>query len=159
LCEFLPELMAMIGPTINSYKRTVPGTWAPVNASWGEDNRTTAIRSIPGSAKSTRIELRLSAADMNPYLAMAASIAAGLEGIERKLDPPPPAINGYETADARALPRDLAGATSMFRASPMAREWFGEEFVEHYACTREWEVRQAERAVTNWELSRYFESI
>jgi glutamine synthetase len=158
-CEFLPELMAMIGPTINSYKRTVPGTWAPVNASWGEDNRTTAIRSIPGSAKSTRIELRLSAADMNPYLAMAATIAAGLEGIERKLEPPAPATNGYEAAHARALPRDLAEATAMFRASSMARGWFGEEFVDHYACTREWEVRQAQRAVTDWELSRYFESI
>ncbi len=159
LCEFLPELMAMIGPTINSYKRTVPGTWAPVNASWGEDNRTTAIRSIPGSAKSTRIELRLPAADMNPYLAMAASIAAGLEGIERKLDPPAPATNGYEATHARALPRDLAEATALLRASSMARDWFGEEFVDHYACTREWEVRQAQHAVTDWELSRYFESI
>ncbi len=159
LVSFLPELMAMIGPTINSYKRTVPGTWAPINATWGEDNRTTAIRTIAGSQKSTRIELRLSAADMNPYLAMAASLAAGLEGIERKLEPPAPVINGYASADSAPLPHDLAQATALFRQSPVARKWFGEEFVEHYAATREWELRQFQRAVTDWELARYFESI
>jgi glutamine synthetase len=159
LCEFLPDLMAMIGPTVNSYKRTVPGTWAPINASWGDDNRTTAIRSIPGSPKSTRIELRLSAADMNPYLAMAASIAAGLEGIERKLDPPAPDTNGYEATNAKPLPRDLSEAAGLLRGSSMARCWFGDEFVDHYACTRDWEVRQAQKAVTDWELARYFESV
>jgi len=159
LCEFLPELMSLIGPTTNSYKRTVPGTWAPINASWGEDNRTTAVRTIPGSAKSSRIELRLSAADMNPYLAIAASVAAGLEGIERKLDPPAPSTNAYEAGNAKPLPRDLGEATAKLRASSMARCWFGDEFVDHYACTREWEVRQAQRAVTDWELSRYFESV
>ena len=110
LTTFIPELMAMIAPTVNSYKRTVPGTWAPVNASWGEDNRTTAVRSIPGSAKSTRIELRLPGADMNPYLAMAASVAAGLEGMERKLEPPPAAANAYADADSKPLPRDLGEA-------------------------------------------------
>jgi glutamine synthetase len=151
--------MAMIGPTINSYKRIVPGTWAPVNSSWGEDNRTTAVRTICGSAKSTRIELRLSAADMNPYLAMSASLAAGLEGIERKLEPPAPLTNGYTAADCAALPHDLAQAAAWFRKSDMARKWFGDEFVDHYAGTREWEVRQYRRAVTDWELSRYFESI
>jgi glutamine synthetase len=159
LVAFLPELMAMIGPTINSYKRIVPGTWAPVNASWGEDNRTTAVRTICGSAKSTRIELRLSAADMNPYLAMSASLAAGLEGVERKLEPPPPVTNGYTAAHCAALPQDLAQAAVVFRESAVARKWFGDEFVEHYACTRDWEVRQYRRAVTDWELSRYFESI
>jgi glutamine synthetase len=159
LVAFLPELMAMIAPTINSYKRTVPGTWAPINASWGEDNRTTAIRSIPGSAKSTRVELRLSAADMNPYLAMAASLAAGLEGIERKLEPPAPATNGYTAHDSAPLPRDLAEAAQRFRQSELSRKWFGDEFVDHYAGTRDWEVRQYQRAVTDWELARYFESI
>jgi glutamine synthetase len=159
LVAFMPELMAMIGPTINSYKRIVPGTWAPVNASWGEDNRTTAVRTICESAKSTRIELRLSAADMNPYLAMSASLAAGLEGIERKLEPPPPVTNGYTAGDCAALPQDLAQAIASFRESAVARKWFGDEFVEHYTATREWEVRQYRRAVTDWELSRYFESI
>ena len=159
LVAFLPELMAMIAPTINSYKRTVPGTWAPVNATWGEDNRTTAVRAIRGSSKSARIELRLSAADMNPYLAMAASLAAGLEGIERKIEPPAPATNGYADRDSAPLPCDLAEATRLFRRSELAQKWFGEEFVDHYARTREWEIRQYQRAVTDWELRRYFESV
>ena len=160
MTTYIPELMSMIGPTINSYKRTVPGTWAPVNATWAEDNRTTAVRAIRGSAKSTRIELRLSAADMNPYLAMAASLAAGLEGIERGIEPKAATTNAYAaSSDCAALPCDLAAATAALRASAMARDWFGDDFVEHYAATREWEVRQYQRAVTDWELARYFESI
>jgi glutamine synthetase len=154
----LPELAAIFCPTINSYKRTVPGAWAPVNATWGIDNRTTAIRGIPASSKSTRVELRLSGADINPYLAMAASLAAGLDGIERKLEPPPPTVNAY-AGDAAPLPRTLSAATKLFRESKMARRWLGDEFVEHYAGTREWEVRQFEKAVTDWELARYFESV
>jgi glutamine synthetase len=154
----LPELAAVLCPTINSYKRTVPGAWAPINATWGIDNRTTAVRAIPGGGKSTRIELRLSGADINPYLAMAASLSAGLDGIERKLEPPPPTVNAY-AGDAPPLPRTLAAATKLFRESKMARSWLGDEFVDHYAGTREWEVRQFEKAVTDWELARYFESI
>ena len=154
----LPELTAVICPTINSYKRTVPGAWAPVNATWGVDNRTTAVRAIPGGSKSTRIELRLAGADINPYLAMAASLAAGLDGIERKLTPPPATVNAY-AGDAASLPRTLTVATKLFRESAMARRWLGDEFVDHYAATREWEVRQFEKAVTDWELARYFESV
>ncbi len=154
----LAELMAVFCPNINSYKRTVPGTWAPVNATWGEDNRTTAIRTIPGSAKSTRIELRLTGADINPYLAMAASLAAGMEGIEQKMKLPPQVTNAYSAEDAPPLPRNLADATALFKRSATARKWFGDEFVEHYAITREWEVRQCEKSVTDWELARYFES-
>jgi len=157
----LPELTAIFCPTINSYKRTVPGAWAPVNATWGVDNRTTAVRAIPareGSKKSTRVELRLTGADINPYLAMAASLAAGLDGIERKLELPPPTVNAY-VGDAQPLPRSLDGATGLFRTSRLAREWLGEELVDHYANTREWEVRQYEKAVTDWELARYFESV
>jgi glutamine synthetase len=154
----LPDLAAVICPTVNSYKRTVPGAWAPINATWGVDNRTTAVRAIPGGAKSTRIELRLAGADINPYLAMAASLAAGLDGIERKLEPPAPTVNAY-AGDATPLPRSLAAATKLFRESRMARAWLGDEFVDHYAATREWEVRQFEKAVTDWELARYFESV
>jgi glutamine synthetase len=159
LVRYLPELMAMVAPTVNSYKRTVPGTWAPINATWGTDNRTTAIRVIPGSAKSSRIELRLSGADMNPYITMAASIAAGVEGVERKIEPRPESTNAYQECDAPALPQTLAEAAAGLRESSIARDWFGDEFVDHYAATREWEVRQYQRAVTDWELARYFESI
>lgn len=154
----LPELMAVFCPTINSYKRTVPGAWAPVNATWGLDNRTTAVRAIPGGRKSTRVELRLTGADINPYLAMAASLAAGLEGIEQRLELPQPKVNAY-AGDASPLPRTLEESTRLFRASSTARRWLGEDFVEHYARTREWEVRQFQNAVTDWELARYFEAI
>jgi len=154
----LPELAAIFCPTINSYKRTVPGAWAPVNATWGVDNRTTAIRAIPGGPKSTRVELRLTGADINPYLAIAASLAAGLDGIERELPLPAATVNAY-TGDAPPLPRTLSEATTLFRQSQVARRWLGDDFVEHYARTREWESRQFEKAVTDWELARYFESI
>lgn len=154
----MQELSAIFCPTINSYKRTVPGAWAPVNATWGVDNRTTAVRAIPAVGKSARVELRLTGADINPYLAMAASLAAGLDGIERKLELPPPTVNAY-SGDAAPLPRTLADATGLFRESRVAREWLGEQFVDHYASTREWEVRQYEKAVTDWELARYFESV
>jgi glutamine synthetase len=154
----LAELAAVICPTINSYKRTVPGAWAPINATWAVDNRTTAVRAIPGGAKSARIELRLAGADINPYLAMAASLAAGLDGIEHKLALPPPTVNAY-AGEASPLPRTLAAAAKLFGDSSMARRWLGDEFVEHYAATREWEVRQFDKAVTDWELARYFESI
>lgn len=159
LVKFLPEFMAMIGPTINSYKRTVPGTWAPINATWGNDNRTTAVRAIPASAKSTRVELRLSAADMNPYLAIAASLAAGLEGVALQIDPPPPSTNGYTATECAPLPHDLAEAVGKFRRSETARKCFGDEFVDHFAETRVWEIRQFARHVSDWELSRYFEAI
>jgi len=159
LVQLIPEFMAMIAPTVNSYKRTVPGTWAPTNATWGEDNRTTAVRAIPGSAKSARVELRLSAADMNPYLAIAASLAAGLEGIARNLEPPPATTNGYAATDCESLPRDLSEAVCRFRGSETARRWFGAEFVEHYGDTRVWEMHQFARHITDWELSRYFEAI
>jgi glutamine synthetase len=154
----LPDLMACFCPTVNSYKRTVPGAWAPINASWGNDNRTTAVRAIPSSGKGGRVELRLTGADMNPYIAMAASLAAGLDGIERELPLQPPVVNAY-AGDAVHLPRTLAEATRKLRASDMARKWLGDDFVDHYASTREWEVRQFEEAVTDWELSRYLESI
>jgi len=159
LVRFLPELMALLCPTINSYKRTVPGTWAPINSTWGDDNRTTAVRSIPGSPKSTRVELRMPGSDANPYLVMAASLAAGLEGIERRLEPPTAVTNAYADPGAAPLPASLAEATARLRASSLARKWFGDEFVDHFAGTREWEVRQHQRAVTDWELARYFESV
>ncbi len=158
LVENLPALAAVFCPTVNSYKRTVPGAWAPINATWGVDNRTTAIRAIPGGAKSTRVELRLTGADINPYLAIAASLAAGLDGLERALPAPAPTVNAY-SGDAPALPRTLAAATGLFRQSRVARRWLGDAFVEHYAGTREWESRQFDKAVTDWELARYFESI
>jgi len=156
----MPELTAVVAPTVNSYKRMVEGAWAPTTATWGVENRTTALRAIPGSAKSTRIEYRQAAADMNPYLAFAVAIGGALWGIEQGLTPPPAVRgNAYEARAAPRLPRSLAEATARLRESAAAREILGPEFVEHYARTREWEWRQWERAVTTWELERYFEII
>jgi glutamine synthetase len=159
LLHHMREFQVLYCPTVNSYKRTVQGTWAPVNATWGIDSRTCAVRAIPGSAKSTRVETRLSGADINPYLAMAASLASGLDGIERQLELPEPAANAYAVKDAPALARNLREATDRFRMSDTARKWFGDAFVDHFAATREWEMRQAEKAVTDWELARYMEII
>lgn len=161
--ELMPEMTALICPTINSYKRLVPNTWAPTTATWGLENRTTALRAIPStSPKSTRVEYRLGGADINPYIALAASLAAGLYGIEKKLSPPAPCLqNAYtETASQRRqLPRTLQEATARLKESKTIRTILGNEFVEHYVATREWEWRQHRTAVTDWELERYFEII
>jgi glutamine synthetase len=156
----MPELTALVSPTVNSYKRYVPGVWAPLNASWGFENRTCAIRAIPGSAKSTRLEHRQTAADINPYIAMAAALASGLWGIEQRREPPPP-VEGDATsrADLAPLPRTLREATDRLAKSQHAPALLGEAFVDHYVRTRDWECRQYERAVTDWELARYFEAV
>jgi glutamine synthetase len=155
----MPAFTALIAPTINSYKRMVRGAWSPTLATWGVDNRTTALRVIPGSKSSTRVEYRLAAADMNPYIAMAASVASGLYGIEHEVPlPPETAGNGYD-AKAEALPATLREAVARLGAAKEARELLGETFVDHYLRTRDWECRQFESAVTKWELERYFEII
>jgi glutamine synthetase len=159
LLHNMREFQALFCPTVNSYKRTVQGTWAPVNATWGVDSRTVSVRAIPGSLKSTRAELRLTGADINPYLAMAGALAAGMDGIERELALPEPTANAYAATTAQPLARNLREAVEAFRSSETARRWLGNEFVDHYCATREWEVRQYEKAVTDWELARYFEAI
>jgi glutamine synthetase len=156
----MPELTALHWPTINSYKRSVENTWAPTTATWGLENRTCAIRVIGDSAKSTRVEYRQAGADMNPYICMAVSLAAGLWGIEHRVEPPPPCGgNAYEDRGAAPLPRSLKDAVELLERSERARELLGDGFVDHYVRTRRWEVRQFERAVTTWELERYLELI
>jgi glutamine synthetase len=158
--ELMPAYTALVSPTVNSYKRYVPGVWAPLNASWGFENRTCAIRAIPGGPKATRLEHRQTAADINPYIAMATVLAAGLWGIERRKDPPAP-VQGDASArtDLAALPTNLSDATRRLAASEELRTLLGAPFVDHYARTRDWEWRQYERVVTEWELGRYFESV
>ncbi len=158
----MPELLAMVAPTVNSYTRLVPGYWAPTAASWGFENRTCALRVIGGSAHSQRVEYRIAAADINPYLALAAAIGSGLWGIEHRTEPDAPVVgNAYaqQPAPERALPSTLWQAAQRLRSSEAARELFGAEFVDHYAATREWEEREARKAVTDWQLARYFEII
>jgi glutamine synthetase len=160
-CALMPELTALYSPTVNSYKRYVPGVWAPLTATWGVENRTTAIRVIGLGSPAARVEYRQTAADINPYIAMATCLAAGLWGIEHEVEPPPPVRGDGSTPDPnrKPLPRTLAEATTLLAASQRAREILGAAFVDHYVRTRAWEVRQYERAVTNWELERYFEAV
>ncbi|WP_199749719.1 glutamine synthetase family protein [Corallococcus sp. AB038B] len=156
----MPELTALYWPTINSYKRSVENTWAPTTATWGLENRTCAIRVIGDSGKSMRIEYRQLGADMNAYIGMAVSLAAGLWGIENEIEPPAPVLsNAYEAKNTKPLPRTLKGAVALLKNSERAHEILGEGFVDHFVRTREWEVRQYERAVTSWELERYLELI
>ena len=158
----MPELLAMVAPTINSYRRLIPGFWAPTEASWGVENRTCALRAIPGSPAAQRVEYRVAAADINPYIAMAAALASGLYGIENQIEPDAP-IKGsaYDQTfpDARQLPRSLGDAAGRLKTSDAARALFGDDFVEHYAASREWEVREFNKAITDWEMDRYFEII
>jgi glutamine synthetase len=157
----LPDVLPMYAPTINSYKRLVEGYWAPTRPTWGVDNRTTAFRVIPGSSKSTRIEVRIPGADVNPYLAMAASIASGLYGIENQLDlnTPPIQGNAYAATEVPLLPRNLAESSERMAQSELAQEILGERFVKHFTATRFWECKQFHNTVTDWELKRYFEII
>jgi glutamine synthetase len=154
------EFGPMIWPTINSYKRLVDGFWAPVKPTWGMDNRTASFRVIAGSPKATRLETRCPGADVNPYLAMAAVIAAGLHGVEKglKLGAPITGTNAGAEHIPRA-PRTLIETTRIFQKSAIARDWLGDTFVDHFAATREWEWRQWLDAVTDWEMKRYFEII
>ena len=157
----LMEMAPMFWPTVNSYKRLVDGFWAPVKPTWGVDNRTASFRVMPGSPKSTRLETRCPGADMNPYLATAAVIAAGLHGVEKGLKLATPPIHGTNEGAEKIprAPRSLIETTRILRESKVARDWFGDDFVDHFAATREWEWRQWQDAVTDWELKRYFEII
>ena len=163
LAAFLPDWLPMLAPTINSYTRLVKGAWAPTAASWGIENRTCAFRFIPGSEHVQRIENRVSGADANPYLVAAATLAAAMLGIERQMEPPAPisgnAYDVQEQFESRYLfSPTLRDATQRFKNSETAREIFGSDFVDHFAMTREWESREAERHVDSWQLERYFES-
>ncbi len=158
----MPELLSMIAPTVNSFTRLIPGFWAPTSASWGVENRTCALRAIPGKAAAQRVEYRIAAADINPYVAIAAAIGSGLWGIENEIEPSKPVVgSAYEVNFAKKyqLPATLAEAATRLKGSKAARALFGDDFVDHYAATREWEEREFRKHITDWEMSRYFEII
>ena len=155
----LPEILPMFAPTINSYKRLVEGAWAPTNLTWGIDNRTTALRVLRNGKESTRIEHRVVGSDTNSYLAMAAALASGLYGIKKGLKLVTPATkgNGYEDYSNGALPKNLWESSQKMKQSKIAKELFGDDFVDHFIKTREWEWREFSKEVTDWETKRYFE--
>ena len=164
LVRYVPEFLPMLAPTVNSFTRLVKGAWAPTAATWGIDNRTAAFRFIPGDGKSQHIEGRVGGADGNPYLVSAATIGAAILGIEQRIEPPEAVSgNAYDVEDS--LPTEwrfaptLRDAANRLGQSRMARELFGELFVDHYVSTRLWESREYERHVNDWQLARYFEII
>lgn len=162
--KYLKAFLVMCAPTINSYTRLVKGFWAPTTVAWGVENRTTALRVIPGSEKSQRVEFRVGGADANPYLAAAAMLGAGLLGIKENLKLGEP-ISGNAYAVQDKLPEEfqlasnLTDSVSNFEKSAAARELFGADFVEHFVASRKWEVREYEKAITDWQMQRYFEII
>ena len=168
ILEGLPDVMPMVAPTINSYKRLVENFWAPVTVSWGLEHRAASIRLIaPPTSKpgATRFEVRVAGADANPYYVMAAILGLGWRGVEKKLAIPcPPLGKGQDVGGSEdqgiRLAKSLKEATERFtRPESIAREVFGDEFVDHFGGTREHEVRLWDEAVTDWELQRYIETV
>jgi glutamine synthetase len=164
LQRYLPEFLSMLAPTVNSYTRLVKGAWAPTAATWGIENRTAAIRVIPGDLHSQRIEVRVGGADANPYLVQAAALAAMNIGMQEQLSPNEPvAGNAYEAEDDLPLQfhfaSDLSSAANRFGESTAAKKQFGETFVEHFAMTRQWEASEYHRTINSWQLERYFEIV
>jgi len=157
----LPHILPMYAPTINSYKRYVEGAWASTTVSWGIENRTAALRVINHSSHATRLETRVPGSDANPYLSLAASLASGLYGIKNQLalNQPPVKGNEYQNTASQKFHKTLHEATEAMKQSAIARELFGDTFVDHFTKTREWEWRQFTQKVTDWELKRYFEII
>jgi glutamine synthetase len=157
LLAFTPELMLLHAPYANSYRRLVEGSWAPSNMTWGSDNRTCCIRCV-GRDASFRFEFRAPGADANPYLVLAAVIAAGLEGVRRS-SPLPPPVDGdaYAAAASPPLPHDLTEAVALFAASDVAAAAFGTAVRDHFAELGRRELDAVRRAVTNWDLERGFE--
>ena len=153
------ELAWFFAPYVNSYKRYQEGTFAPTRIAWGVDNRTTGYR-VCGEGQSLRIENRIPGADANPYLAYAATIAAGLHGIEQRLEPPPLyAGNAYEDARLPRVPGSLRDAVGELERSKFARGFLGEKVFEHYLHTARQELEAQDRVVTDWELERGFERL
>jgi len=158
LLKYASDGMLLMAPYINSYKRFVPGTFAPTKAAWSIDNRTAAFRLVGEGTGAVRIECRIPGSDMNPYLACAAQLAAGLAGIEEGLDLAPP-VSGdiYGMHDVADVPRTLRAATETFRNSAMLRAALGDAVVDHYTRAAEVEQEDFDRAVTDYELQRGFE--
>ncbi|KAL4927538.1 glutamine synthetase family protein [Aspergillus undulatus] len=168
ILEGLPDIMPMFAPTVNSYKRLVENFWAPVTVSWGLEHRAASIRLITpptASAKATRLEVRVPGADTNPHFVLAAIVALGWRGVEKKLEIPVPPLSkgeemGGESDKGARLAKNLGAAIATFtRKDSVAREVFGDAFVEHFGGTREHELRLWEEAVTDWEVRRYIETV
>ena len=155
----VPELMVFYAPTVNSYKRYVDASWAPTRLAWSYDNRTAGFR-VVGKGQSLRIECRIPGADCNAYLALAAALASGLDGIANRIEPPACFVGDiYAAKNLPRVPYTLSQAVDAFAASEFAKRAFGKEVVEHYTHFYRTEAAAFDRAVTDWERRRYFERI
>ncbi|MGF9563888.1 glutamine synthetase family protein [Neorhizobium sp. JUb45] len=152
------EITYFLAPYINSYKRYVAGTFAPTKAVWSKDNRTAGYRLCGEDTKAVRVECRVGGADLNPYLAMAALIAAGIDGIEQKMALEPAFVgDAYGVKDVREIPVTLRAATETMTTSAMLRRAFGDDVIDHYTRAAQWEQEEYDRRVTDWEVARGFE--
>lgn len=156
--EYLREMTLMYAPNINSYKRFAAGSFAPTSVTWGKDNRTCSMR-VVGHGEGLRLENRLPGADVNPYLALSAMIAAGLKGVDDGLELPPSTDGNAYTADAERVPSNMYAARDLFRDGSLSNEAFGEEVVRHYVRRADFELETFEAAVTDWERFRGFERL
>ncbi len=158
LIAYAPEYTFFLAPYINSYKRFAKGTFAPTKTVWSVDNRTAGFRLCGDGTKGIRAECRIGGSDLNPYLAQAAMLAAGIKGIEDKMELAPPTKGDvYEDAKAQDIPQTLRAATETLRGSAMLREAMGDDVIDHYTRCAEWEQEEFDRVVTDWEIARGFE--
>jgi glutamine synthetase len=155
--EHLPAASLLLNPTINSYKRLVPGWFAPINATWGYENRSCAVRAIRSSRPELwRFECRRPGADANPYLALAAVLASAADGIRHRAEPPTPLEgDAYARSDVPELPGSLEAAIGAFRADEPLRRALGDAFADYFVTSREWELKAWRETVTDWERARY----
>jgi len=152
------EITYFLAPYINSYKRFMAGTFAPTKAIWSKDNRTAGYRLCGDGTKAIRIECRVGGSDLNPYLAFAALLAAGIDGIENKMELEAPFVgDAYGARKVREIPRTLRAATTAMTKSKMLRNAFGDDVIDHYTRAAEWEQEEYDRRITDWEVARGFE--
>ena len=158
LIAYAPEYTFFLAPYVNSYKRFAKGTFAPTKTVWSVDNRTAGFRLCGDGTKGVRVECRIGGSDLNPYLAQAAMLAAGIKGIEDKMQLAPATTGDvYEDAKAAGIPQTLRAATETLRTSALLREAMGDDVIDHYTRCAEWEQEEFDRVVTDWEVARGFE--
>lgn len=158
LIAYAPDYTFFLAPYVNSYKRFAKGTFAPTKTVWSVDNRTAGFRVCGDNTKGVRVECRIGGSDLNPYLAQAAMLAAGIKGIEEKMElAPPSAGDVYEDTKAQDIPRTLRDATESLRNSKFLRAAMGDDVIDHYTRCAEWEQEEFDRVVTDWEIARGFE--
>ncbi len=158
LIAYAPDYTFFLAPYVNSYKRFSKGTFAPTKTVWSVDNRTAGFRLCGDGTKGVRVECRIGGSDLNPYLAQAAMLAAGIKGIEDKMELAPPTRGDvYEDAKAADIPQTLRAATETLRNSTFLRAAMGDDVIDHYTRCAEWEQEEFDRVVTDWEIARGFE--